>query len=252
MIPAQTPEDLVRICRRIKEKGGVGCLLSGGCLPSGSVPINRFIDAIAEVKSRIGLKVVVHTGLINLETAERLREAGVDAVLIDIIGSDSTIREIYNLNASSVEYERSLEALSRSGVPFVPHVLIGLHYGRIVGELNALRMISKFSPPALILIIFFPIKGTPMENVQPPSPTSVANILVHARFMMPDVPIALGCARPKGQHRVKTDLLAVRAGVNAIAFPAREAIEEAESMNLEISFSPLCCSQIYEDLKRLF
>jgi len=41
----------------------------------------------------------------------------------------------------------------------------------------------------------------------------------------------------------------VKAGVNAIAFPAEEAVQLAESLGLEITFSSLCCSQIFEDVK---
>ena len=248
MIPAQTPKRLIQICKEIKEKGGVGCLISGGCLPDGSVPINKFIDAVAEVK-RLGLKVVMHTGLINHEIARRLKESGVDSVLIDIIGSDETVREIYHLNASTKDYDESLEALSRARIPFVPHVLVGLHYGKLRGEMNALKMIAKYMPSSVILIVFFPIKATKMESVKPPSPEDVIRVLVQARLMMPSVPLVLGCARPKGKHRVRTDCLAVEAGVNAIAFPAKEAIERAESMGLEVSFSPLCCSQIYEGIR---
>ncbi len=66
---------------------------------------------------------------------------------------------------------------------------------------------------------------------------------------MPETPLVLGCMRPKGEHRKRTDMLAVRAGVNAVAFPVEEAIQLAESLKLEISFSPLCCSQIFEDIK---
>ncbi|MDH5688692.1 MAG: radical SAM protein, partial [Candidatus Bathyarchaeota archaeon] len=113
---------------------------------------------------------------------------------------------------------------------------------------KALNMIAKHSPSALILIVFFPIRGTEMEDFEPPSPEEVIRVLVQARQMMPRVPLVLGCARPKGRHRVRTDCLAVDAGVNAIAFPSKEAIERAESLGLEISFSPLCCSQIYEDI----
>jgi len=249
MIPARTPKRLIDVCNEIKEKGAIGCLISGGCLPNGSVPINRFVDAIAEIKRKLGLTIVTHTGLVDLDTAKRMKEAGVDAVSIDIIGSDETIKEIYNLNASTKDYEESLKALRDSGVPFTPHVLVGLHYGSTKGELNALRMIAKYEPSALILIAFFPIKGTRMDNVKPPSPEDVIEILVQTRFMMPKVPIALGCARPKGDHRKKTDTLAVEAGVNAIAFPSVEAIKTAETLGLEMSFSPLCCSQIYEDIK---
>jgi len=248
MIPAQNPHRLVRICREIKEKGGFGCLISGGCLPDGSVPIGRFIEAIAEVKSRFGLKVLVHTGLIDREMAGRLKDSGVDAVLIDIIGSDVTAREIYHLDASAQHFELSLKALREAGIHYVPHVLIGLHYGKLRGEMKALNMIAKHSPSALILIVFFPIRGTEMEDFEPPSPEEVMRVLVKARHIMPQVPLVLGCARPKGRHRARTDCLAVDAGVNAIAFPSKEAIERAESLGLEISFSPLCCSQIYEDI----
>jgi len=247
MIPAETPERLVEAFRRIKARGAAGCLISGGCLPDGSVPIGRFIDAIAEAK-KMELKVVVHTGLVDLETAEKLREVGVDAVSIDIIGSDETIREIYNLDVSVREYEKALEALSRAGIPFTPHVLVGLHYGELRGEFNALRMISKHNPSALIIIVFFPIKGTLMEHVDPPSPRDVAKVIVQSRLMMPKVPIVLGCARPKGKHRVQTDILAIEAGVNGIAFPEAEAIEKAFKLGLDVSFSPLCCSQIYSDI----
>lgn len=249
MIPARTPEELIQVCSWIKLKGGLGCLISGGCLPNGTVPLVRFVDAIAEIKRKLGLKIITHTGLVDLETAERLKEAGVDAALIDIIGSDETIREIYHLKASVKDYERSLKALKKSQIPFVPHVLVGLHYGKIEGEMNALKMISKYSPSALIFIVFFPIIGTPMEHVKPPKPEVVIEMLIQARLMMPDVPLALGCARPKGKHRVKMDSLAVEAGVNGIAFPAEEAIKQAETLGLDISFSPLCCSQIYEDIK---
>ena len=250
MIPAQTPKRLIEVCSEIKKRGAVGCLISGGCRPDGSVPIGRFVDVIAEIKRSLGLTVVVHTGLIDAGTAKRLREAGVDAVSIDIIGSDETIKEIYNLDASTDDYEESLNALSRSGIPFTPHVLVGLHYGSLKGEFNALRTIANHRPSALILIAFFPIRGTKMESVRPPSPEEILEVLVEARFVMPQVPIALGCARPKGRHRATTDTLAVEAGVNAIAFPSLEGIGRAEAFGLETSFSSLCCSLICVDIKK--
>jgi uncharacterized radical SAM superfamily protein len=248
MLPATSPQMLIEACRKIKAKGAVGCLISGGCLPDGSVPIEKFIDAIAEAK-RLGLTVVVHTGLIDLDTARRLKSAEVDAVSIDIIGSEETMKEIYHVDAPTEDYRQSLLALKSSGIHFTPHVLVGLHYGELRGELNALRMIAEYQPSALILIAFFPIRGTRMENVKPPSPETVADILVSARVMMPKVPIALGCARPKGKHRMKMDVLAVEAGVNAVAFPTIDGVEAAERLGLHITFSNLCCSQIHMDVR---
>jgi len=247
MVPALTPEELFDVCAKLKNNGAIGCLISGGCLPDGSVPIDKFVDAIAKIKKKLGLTVVVHTGVIDFSTAKKLKEAGVDAALIDIIGSDETIREVYRLDVSVEDYDQSLRAFRESGIPFVPHVLVGLHYGELKGELEALKMISGYSPSAVITIAFMPIRGTPMEKVIPPEPEDIARILVSAKLLMPETPIVLGCMRPKGKHRINTDVLAVRAGVNGIAFPVEEAIRLAESMNLETSFSSLCCSQIFED-----
>ncbi|MEM2129354.1 MAG: radical SAM protein [Candidatus Bathyarchaeia archaeon] len=249
MMPAASPEALIETCRKIKQKGAVGCLISGGCLPDGSVPINKFVNAIAEAK-KLGLTVVVHTGLVNYDTAEKLRNAGVDAVSIDILGCEETAREIYHVNATLEDYRRSLYALKSSGIPYTPHILVGLHYGELRGEINALEMVAETQPSALIIIVFFPIKGTKMEKIASPSIANVKEILTKSRTMMPNIPIALGCARPKGEYRTNLDTLAVRAGVNGIAFPATEAIETAEKLGMNIKFSSYCCSMILTDLVR--
>ena len=249
MYPALSPKQLISLCARLKNEGAVGCLISGGCLPDGSVPLDRFTDAIAEIKRNLDLTVVVHTGVISRSMAEKLKKAEVDAALIDIIGSDETIKEVYQLNVKVEDYDKSLEALHEVGIPFVPHVLVGLHYGKLKGEFQALKMISKYQPSAVIVIALIPIHGTPMENEKPPTPEDIAKVLLSARLMLPKTPLVLGCMRPKGKHKAKTDTLAVRIGVNAIAFPAEEAIKLAESMGLEIVFSSLCCSQIFEDIR---
>ena len=250
MLSALTPPQLVRVCSEVKRKGGIGCLISGGCLPDGSVPLGKYVDAIAEVKQKLGLTVVVHTGVVGLPMARRLKEAGVNAALIDIIGSNETIKEIYQLNVKVSDYEKSLAALQQSGLAFVPHVLVGLHYGQLRGEFQALKMIAKYSPSAVIIIALMPIRGTVMQKVMPPSPVDIARVLAAARLSLPETPLVLGCMRPKGKHRAETDKLAVKAGVNAIAFPDAHAIQAAESLGLETVFSSLCCSQVFEDLKR--
>jgi len=249
MYPAYTSEKLLELCMDLKSKGAVGCLISGGCLPDGSLPLEEFVDALAEIKRELGWTLMVHTGIVSKSVAKQLKEAGIDAALIDVIGSDETIREIYNLDVSVADYENSLQALHGVGIPIVPHVLVGLDYGKLKGELHALKMIANYEPSAVVVIAFMPIRGTIMENVAPPVPSVIAKVLVAARLMMPSTPLTLGCMRPKGVHRAETDVLAVKSGVNAVAFPAEEAIELAKSLGYEVSFSSLCCSQIFEDLK---
>jgi len=249
MYSATTPEKLFELCTQLKHKQALGCLISGGCLPDGSVPLGKFIHVIEKIKRELGLTVIVHTGIIDSNTAKKLRDAGVDAVLIDVLGSDETIREIYRLNVTVEAYEDSLRALHEAGVAFVPHVIVGLHYGKLKGELHALRMISNYQPSAVVIIAFMPIHGTEMRNVTPSKPTEIAKIIATARLMFPKTPLALGCMRPKGKHRIETDILALKAGVNAIAFPTEEATRFAEKQGYATTFSSLCCSQIFTEMK---
>ena len=247
MYPARTPEELYSLCGKLKSERAVGCLISGGCLPDGSVPLDRFAEAIRRIKADFGLTVFAHVGIVDFERALRLKEAGVDAALIDVLGADETIREVYNLNVTVEDYEDALKALSQARLPFVPHVIVGLHYGKLKGELHALQMISRYRPSALVIIAFMPIHGTAMAQVEPSKPLDIARVLAAARVMFPEKPLALGCMRPKGKHRAETDVLAVKAGVDAIAFPSEEAVKFAEKQGFKISFSSFCCSQIYLD-----
>jgi len=248
MYPVKSSEELFELCVRLKKKGALGCLISGGCLPGGSVPFDKFIDGITRVKRDLGLTILVHTGIIDETTALALAEAKVDSALVDIIGSNNTIKEICNLNITADDYSLSLKALQASGISFVPHVIVGLHYGRLKGELQALQTIRNYRPSALVIIAFMPIHATEMEKIDPPKPAEIAKVIASARVMFPDTPLVLGCMRPKGRHRVETDIMAIRAGVDAIAFPTEEAVRFAQRNGKQVAFSSLCCSQIYVDL----
>jgi len=247
MHPANTPEKLFELGAKLKQNGALGCLVSGGCLPDGSVPLKQFVPAIEKIKRKLGLTIFVHTGIIDAVTATALKTAGVDAALIDIIGSDETIRKVYNLNVTVKDYARSLKALQEAGLNFVPHVIVGLHYGELKGEFHALKMTSSYEPSAIVVIAFMPIHGTAMAEVEPPQPADIARVTATARLMFPETPLVLGCMRPKGKHRDETDILTLKAGANAIAFPSEEAIKYAEKQEYELSFSSYCCAQIYVD-----
>jgi uncharacterized radical SAM superfamily protein len=246
MHSATTPEEVYRLCVQLKGKGGRGCLISGGCLPDGSVPIERFIPIIAKVKRELGLIVLVHTGIMRLETAKQLKVAEVDAALIDIIGSEETIQAVYNLKAKVSDYENSLRVLQYAGLNFVPHIIVGLHDGKLKGEFDALKLIARYNPSAVVIIALTPIHGTNMAKTAPPQPIDIARIIAIAHILMPKTPIALGCMRPKGKHRQETDKLALKAGVNAIAYPTEEAIEYANCNGYKTSFTSLCCAQVYK------
>ena len=104
MHPALTPEQLFELGTKLKAEGAKGVLVSGGCLPDGSVPIEGFLPVLAQFKRELDLTVFVHTGIINKKAAVGLKEAGVDAALIDVIGSEATLQRTLNLNVSVEDY----------------------------------------------------------------------------------------------------------------------------------------------------
>ena len=236
MRPVATPKKLFELAAKLKQQDALGFLLSGGCMPDGSVPLKPFISTIAKVKRELGLNVFVHTGIIDSSTAKALKAAGVDAALIDIFGSDETIKKICNLDVTIKDYAASLNV--------VPHVIVGLD-GELAGEFRALKMIASVKLSAVVIIAFMPIRGTAMAKAEPPRPIDIARVTAAARLMFSRTPLALGCVRPKGKHRAETDVLALKAGVDAIAFPSEEAIKYVEQQGYGFSFSSYCCAQIY-------
>lgn len=251
MHSALLPEKLFELCLRLRQENAQGCLVSGGCLPDGSVPLDGFISTLERIKKELGLTVFVHTGITNLGSAISLKSAGVDVALIDVIGSNETIKKIYNLKVTLKNYSNSLKALDEAGLYFVPHVIVGLNEGKLDGELQALKMISQVKPSAVVIIAFMPIPGTSMSKTSPPKPIDIAKVSLVARLMFPEIPLILGCMRPKGELRSKTDVLALKAGVDAVAFPSEEAIKYAEREGCEFSFSSYCCAQMYLDAKSI-
>jgi uncharacterized radical SAM superfamily protein len=199
MIPAPTPDVLVTKCLKLARSGNSGILLSGGSDLEGRLPWRKFYGAISKIKSETNLFISVHSGFLDFSTASALKEAGVDQALIDIMGDEETAQEIYHLEGLQ-RVIRSLEDLFRAGLEVVPHIVAGLMYGRVQGEYEALRIISRFQPSALVIVVLNPLKGTPMATVSFLSPIDVARIIARARVMMPHTPISLGCERPRNKE----------------------------------------------------
>ena len=246
MEPVHRPEDLIFKCQQVKSRGGEGVLIRGGSDSHGHVPLKGYSDAIKSVKTDLGLKVVVHTGLLDEETVLLMKDAEVDAVMLDIIGDANVSKKVYHIKDGPRKMDRSLELLQEYRVPAVPHVLVGLNYGSIGGEVEALEIISHRNPAAVVIIALVPIRKTSMEKITSPSPETVARIMTIARLGLENTPILLGCARPKGSHKIQSDKYAIECGMNGIALISQDGVNYARKMNLIPIFNDVCCSLAYQ------
>ena len=234
-------ESLFELCSRLAENGTRGVLISGGCDRQGRVPLKAHLPDLLRVRRELGLTIRVHPGLPDEATAEGLGELDLDGAMVDIIGDNRTIREVYHLNAQTEDYDQVLERLARHGVPLVPHIILGLHFGKMLGEWKALEMTAKHPLKLLVLVILMPLTGTPMAEVTPPSLEEIGGFLETARKTLPDTPVMLGCARPLGAMKKDVDRLAVDAGLNGIAYPSEGTIAYARSRGLEPDLIHACC-----------
>ena len=242
MISARSGDELMAVASRLKSEGTDGILVSGGSTRDGGVPMEHHLNAIARIRSELDMKVVVHSGVVSPRIAEGLAAARVDAVMLDIIGADETIRDVYHLDLTVDDFDRSLGLLAEAGLRIIPHIVLGMHYGRFLGEHRALEIIASHPVSTLIIVVLVPLVGTPMEHIPPPPVPEVIDFFALARATMPTTTINLGCGRPMGDTKVTLDRAAIDHGLNGIAYPAEGAIAYAESRGLDAHLYEYCCS----------
>lgn len=242
MITASPSHGVFEIARGLRARGTEGVLISGGSTRSGEVPLKPHFAGMRRIKDELGMKVIVHSGVVSPELAAGLADAGVDGVMLDVIGADETIREVYHLDMTAARFERSIELLAARGLRIIPHIVLGLHHGRLLGEWNALAMIRRYPVSTLILVVLTPLVGTPMAHLPPPPLPEVTDFFAHARAAMPETAVNLGCGRPMGAMKVALDKAAIDHGLNGIAYPADGTIAYARSRGLEPRLYEYCCS----------
>lgn len=242
MISVKAGEDLFDLAASLKAQGSEGLLVSGGSTKAGGVPMLGHLKHVPRIKEELGMKVIAHSGVVSPALARALADAGVDGVMLDIIGADETIHDVYHLDLTTADFEHSLALLAERELRIIPHIVCGLHYGTFLGEYRALEMIGRYPVSTLIIVVLVPLVGTPMAHLPPPPVEDVITFFAEARAAMPTTKVNLGCARPLGPMKRELDRAAIDHGLNGIAYPADGAIAYARSRGLEPKLYEYCCS----------
>jgi len=243
MIPAEDPQTFLRVVDQLQSRGALGVLVSGGAGRNGAVPLERFVPAMKTLKEKDpSFKILCHTGLIGRELAKGMKEARVDQILIDVIGSDDTIREVYHLDGKVKDYEETLMMLKEMGHCLAPHIIIGHHLGEIKGEWRALEAITRIGVETIVLVIIKPLLSTPASRIRIPTPEETSRISAIARILNPDTPIRMGCIRPAHPWKAAMEKGFIDSGINTIAYPLLGTVDYAAERGLETEFVEMCCS----------
>jgi uncharacterized radical SAM superfamily protein len=224
---------------------GVGVLISGGCDSDGSIPLYKFIDTIKKIKNQTNLIINTHTGLLDERTAQKLAEANVDIISFDINMDQEIIRNIYHLEKDLNDYKQAVDILKKYNLNIVPHICVGLYYGKLHKELESLKFIKNFlKEPELIVIIALIPPKFPNNKFERPKPIDIAKIITTVRFLFPETEISLGCMRPRGEIKIEIEKYAINSGITRIEIPSKKTLQWLKKIHSEVDlqFYSACCA----------
>jgi lipoyl synthase len=243
MLAATSPAMLdQRVRHLVATQDLQGFLLSGGSNRRNEIPYERYYPVVERLKRDFPqMSIAIHTALTDEAGARAMEAAGVDTAMMDVIGAEETIRDVYHLDRPVEDFEATLAALCTTSMKVSPHIVVGLHYGRIVGEPNALDIVSRHAVEALVLVVVMPFYAKPGLFAVPDT-ADVGRIFGEARRRLSDRQVLLGCARPPGLHKRAVDAYAVMAGLDGIAFPADGVVGVARAVGRPFHQEHACCS----------
>jgi len=213
-------------------------LISGGCTTDGKVLFTKQLEFLHSLKKDVRLNF--HVGLLDREEIFLLKDLA-DVVSFDFVADQETIREVYGLERGPEDYRRVYREL-REVVPVVPHLTLGLKGGKWGGEKRALDELQELGLDALVFNVLIPTPGTRYALCQPLPVEEVVRFLAGARIQFSDIPLALGCMRPKGKYRQILDEAAVSLGFNRLVMPTPGAQRRADQLDLRINRGEECCA----------
>ncbi|MGD2250896.1 MAG: hypothetical protein PVF58_21055 [Candidatus Methanofastidiosia archaeon] len=224
MIWTDTPDELVATCKILEDKGVMGCLISGGCTMSGSVPVPY--EALHTIREETELLLNVHTGLFTDTIIPELEK--LDPYISFDLPTPTVIHELYHLDKTQNDYFAALKSIIHLKV--VPHVMVGLN---LLEEIKTIKTLHYMGISSLVIIVFTPTKGTPFNTI----PVSVDNVLKPikvARSLFCE--LILGCMRP----RIKEleEQVPLFDGVVAPTPWAKNAVEKA---GIPVGVQETCC-----------
>lgn len=242
-----------------------GILISGGFDRNGKLPLKKYLNSIKKVKNAYPkLKIYAHVGFVDQDEAKAIKNSRIDCVMTNIIASRNAINSVYNLaNSTPEDYYDTLKNLKKYKNRTAPHILIGLDFGKIKSEYEAVKQVAKIGADSLVFIavkklnkrIDFvnnnnynhnPINDKTDESLNNiiSNENEVISLVSFARNLLPNIPITFGCAKPMTKKRGQLEIDLLNIGIDVIAFPSNETINYAISNIIPFRFEETCCAYI--------
>jgi uncharacterized radical SAM superfamily protein len=221
-----------------------GILISGGFDHEGKLPINNILSGVRELKSKYPfLTIYIHAGFLDEDEAAALKNSGVDAVLVNLIGSQKAIREVYNLKDRTYsDYLDTIRLLKGYRLKVSPHIIIGLEDGKLSDEFRTVKDALALGVDSLVFVVLKKASRTADFISSKVPHDEIIRLVEYARELSGDVLLSFGCAKPSGRSRHLLEIGLIKAGIDSMAFPAEETIKFAVKNKIAHTFVEKCCA----------
>jgi biotin synthase len=175
----------------------------------------RVLEMVRGVKA-LGLETCVTLGMLTIEQAKRLKEAGLDAYNHNL----DTSREYYSRIITTRTYEErlaTLKAVRAAGIGICTGGIIGM--GESVDDRCAMLVeLASLDPhpDSVPINALARVPGTPLESYPPVDPLELVRMIAAARVIMPKSVVRLSAGRTALGREAQ--LMCLYAGANSIFY----------------------------------
>ncbi len=174
---------------------------------------NQVIEMVKMVKNE-GMEACVTLGMLTLDQAHRLKEAGLDAYNHNL----DTSREYYDKIIGTRTFDHRLETIrnvSAAGISVCSGGILGMGES-VEDRCSMLMTLASLTPPpeSVPINLLIPVEGTPLAIQEKVDPLELVRMIATTRILLPRCRIRLSAGR-KDMSR-ETQALAYFAGANSV------------------------------------
>ncbi len=207
-------EEVVEAARQARDNGSTRfCMGAAWREVRQGAEFERVLEMVGQIRE-LGLEVCCTLGMLTLEQAKRLAEAGLTAYNHNL----DTGPDYYSRIISTRTYQDRLQTLAHvreAGVTVCCGGILGMGE-RLQDRIALLRVLSQLNPhPESVPInSLVRVEGTPLGHEPPVDPIEIVRMIATARIVMPKSRVRLSAGRT--EMSVETQALCFVAGANSI------------------------------------
>jgi biotin synthase len=213
--PLMSTDNVKDAARQAKERGATRFCMGAAWRNPKDRDLDRVIEMIAEVKT-LGLETCATLGMLTLEQARRLGQAGLDYYNHNIDSSPEFYASIISTR-DFADRLQTLEAVRAAGMRVCCGGIIGMGEG-VADRARMLMVLANMPqhPESVPINLLVRVAGTPLEHVDAPDPFDMVRMIAVARIMMPASYVRLSAGRAEMNDELQA--LCFLAGANSIFY----------------------------------